>query len=226
MKKDYVSVIYDTTTRPVTQYPDQLASHLANRFGMKPGQQLLDVGFGRGDFLRAFARVGLKVSGVDQSPSALESCADLDVHSCCAGRDQLPFPDESFDIVFHKSLLEHLDDPEPLMEETLRVLRPGGRLIVLVPDWISQMGIYFDDHTHRRPYTQVGLKDLLVICGFQDVHAELFHQLPVLWKHPSLKIVSRLLRGVVRPEHRPKSSFVRWSVELMILGAGVKPTRA
>ena len=222
MKKDYVSVIYDTATRPVTQYPDQLAAHLASLFGLQAGQRFLDVGFGRGDFLRAFARRGLQVSGVDQSVSALQGCSDLDVHACNAGSDPLPFPDDAFDVVFHKSLLEHLENPEPLMDETLRVLKPGGRLIVLVPEWISQMGIYYDDHTHRRPYTVVGLRDLMVICGFQDVQAEVFYQLPLLWRYGFLKIVSRILQTLVRAEHRPRSSFVRWSVELMVLGTGIK----
>jgi SAM-dependent methyltransferase len=223
MKKDYVSVIYDTDTRPVTEYPDELAAHLVSLFGLQSGQRLLDVGFGRGDFLRAFARCVLHVSGVDRSPSALQGCSDLDVHACNAASDPLPFRDGAFDVVFHKSLLEHLDDPEPLMEETLRVLRPGGRLIALVPDWVSQMGIYYDDHTHRRPYTSVGLRDLMVMTGFQNAQADLFYQLPVVWRWPAVKLLSRCLQLLVRPEHRPRSAFVRWSVELMILGTGIKP---
>lgn len=223
MKRDYVAVIYDKQSRPVTRYPDQLAAHLCERFGISATARLLDVGFGRGDFLRAFARRGMQVAGVDQSESALSECADLEVKPCVAGREPLPFADSSFDVVFHKSLLEHLDDPERLMDETMRVLKPGGRLIALVPDWISQMAIYYDDHTHRRPYTTVGLRDLMTMTGFADVQAELFFQLPAVWDNPALRLVSRLLQCFVRPEHRPKSAFVRWSVELMVLGTGTKP---
>lgn len=172
--------------------------------------------------MRAFGRRGLQVAGVDQSEAALKECGDLEVKQCVAGLEPLPFPDASFDVVFHKSLLEHLDDPEPLMDQTMRVLRRGGYLITLVPDWISQMGIYYDDHTHRRPYTATGLRDLMVMTGFAGVQVELFYQLPVVWKNPALRLISRILRFFVRPEHRPKSTFVRWSVELMILGAGTK----
>jgi SAM-dependent methyltransferase len=223
MKRDYVAVIYDRQARPVTKYPDQLAEYLCYRFSIARGSKLLDVGFGRGDFLRAFARRGLEVAGVDQSTAALEGCADLPVSRCNAGAEPLPFADASFDVVFHKSLLEHLDNPEPLMDETMRVLKPGGRLIALVPDWISQMGIYYDDHTHRRPYTTVGLHDLMVMTGFDECRAELFYQLPAVWNNHALRLVSRCLRLFVHAEHRPRSAFVRWSVELMILGTGVRP---
>jgi SAM-dependent methyltransferase len=223
MKKDYVSAIYDKKLRPVTRYPDQLAAHLASKYRLKTGQRFLDIGFGRGDFLRAFGRLGLQVSGVDKSSSALDGCSDLDVHRWFAGGGPLPFADDTFDVVFHKSLLEHLEDPEPLMEQTLRVLKSGGRLIAMVPDWISQMGIYYDDHTHRRPYTAVGLRDLMNMGGFQDIKTELFYQIPWVWKFPPVRLVCRLIQCFVRPEYRPKSSFVRWSVELMILGTATKP---
>ena len=222
MKRDYVAVIYDRQARPVTKYPDQLAEYLCQRFSIARGSKLLDVGFGRGDFLRAFARRGVEVAGVDQSTAALEGCADLSVSRCNAGAEPLPFADASFDVVFHKSLLEHLGNPEPLMDETMRVLKAGGQLISLVPDWISQMAIYYDDHTHRRPYTTVGLRDLIVMTGFEDAQAELFYQLPAVWNRPALRLFSRLLQVFVRPEHRPKAPFVRWSVELMILGTGKK----
>ena len=65
MKRDYVAVIYDRQARPVTKYPDQLAEYLCQRFSIARGSKLLDVGFGRGDFLRAFARRGVEVAGVE-----------------------------------------------------------------------------------------------------------------------------------------------------------------
>ena len=223
MKRDYVAVIYDRKIRPVTQYPDQLAEYLCRRFSIARGSKLLDVGFGRGDFLRALGRRGLRVAGVDQSEAALKECGDLEVKACVAGREALPFPDSSFDVVFHKSLLEHLENPEPLMDESMRVLRPGGQLIVLVPDWISQMGIFYDDHTHRRPYTAASLHDLMVMTGFKQCIVERFYQLPILWRFPLLKIISKALQKIIRPEHRPQLSFIRWSVELMVLGSAQKP---
>lgn len=222
MKSDYVSIIYNQNTRPTGSYPDQLAKHLASIFKLKKGQKLLEMGFGRGDFLRAFKRLGLDIAGVDICDSAIDSCKDLPVFKCEIGKSAAPFTSNMFDVIFHKSFLEHLFDPTILFEETNKLLKPGGLLIILVPDWISCMGIYFDDHTHQRPYTAASLRDLLKIHGFEDVKVEIFYQLPILWKYPYLKLVSKIIQKFVRPEHYPKSSFIRWSVELMVLGSGKK----
>jgi ubiquinone/menaquinone biosynthesis C-methylase UbiE len=101
------------------------------------GTQLLEVGFGRGEFLRDCARRGALVSGIDYSPAALEiarrtladfSDADLRVADC----KELPFDAESFDRVYSGDVLEHqdTDDGVKMLREMQRVLRPGGFLFV------------------------------------------------------------------------------------------------
>jgi 2-polyprenyl-3-methyl-5-hydroxy-6-metoxy-1,4-benzoquinol methylase len=128
----------------------------------------------------------------------------------------------SFDVIFSKSVIEHLFDPSKFVSECRRVLKPGGRIIVMTPDWGSTMKIFFDDYSHRQPYTATALKDLLDVFGFYKTHAELFYQLPVLWKYPALKAVSRILQFMVPVTAKSKIKFIRWSVELMVLGTGVK----
>jgi SAM-dependent methyltransferase len=61
-------------------------------------------------------------------------------------RDGIPYPDESFDAVYHSNFLEHLDraDAEGLLRECRRVLRPGGVLRVVVPDLEVQARAYLD----------------------------------------------------------------------------------
>ena len=57
----------------------------------------------------------------------------LDIMFVCGDGLNLPFPDGVIDIVFHQGLLEHFRDPMPLLEENARVVRPGGHLLVDVP---------------------------------------------------------------------------------------------
>jgi hypothetical protein len=101
-------------------------------------------------------------------------------------------------------------------------------LIILTPDWASQMKIFYEDFTHCRPYTVSALRDALEIYGFLEVNAELFYQYPAIWKYPVIKILSRLM-GLVfstpaarRLTELTKIKYFRWSVELMILGYGKK----
>ncbi len=77
----------------------------------------------------------------------------------------------SMDAVFASNLIEHLDD-DPLaytLSEVTRVLRTGGRFIVMQPNFAYAYRNYFDDFTHRRIYTHVSLRDVLMTQGFRIV---------------------------------------------------------
>lgn len=227
-KKDYVAVIYDEKRTPRTDYPFKLASYLIDRFKLKKEEKILELGCGRGEFLEAFSKLGLACYGVDRSEYGVKNVSDYKFVRVDISKEVLPYPDNYFDVVYHKSLLEHLYSPDHLMKETFRVLRPEGKVIILTPDWESQMRVFYEDFTHSRPYNTTALEDLLKISGFSNVQVELFYQLPVIWKYPWLKMLSRFL-GIVfsTPMARKITKFTgikffRWSVELMVLGAGVK----
>lgn len=220
--RSYLGVVYDANTRPHTAYPAQLAEYFIERFGLEEGGRFLDVGCGRGDFMKAFNGAGFDVIGVDIEKLESAVLDGTEVLQVDIEKENLPFDDNSFDIVFSKSVLEHVSNPEHFFREQLRVLKPGGKIFCLTPDWMTQMKIFYNDHTHKKPYTKEGLRKALTISGFQEVRCELFYQLPLIWKYPSLKIIARLLQilGPVNKLH--KNKFIRWSRELMILGVGVK----
>lgn len=223
---NYIETIYNEKERPVTKYPFELAAYLTQRFQISSGSRLLDNGCGRGDFLHGFQKAGMEIYGTDiaEDPNMGEQKTNQNIFG---GIDlengTLPFPDDFFDVIFTKSVIEHIHKPEKFFRECYRVLKPGGRIIVMVPDWHSCLYIYYDDCTHVQPYTQVGLKDTLKIFDFQEITCEKFYQLPVVWKYPFLKIICKVLQlfgGPVKKIY--KNKFIRFSKELMILGTGIK----
>lgn len=84
------------------------------------------------------------------------------------------FADGSFDVVFASNLIEHLERPAAtaLLAGARRVLRPGGRLILVQPNFRLDPGRYFDDFTHVAIYTDRSLHDYLVAEGWQVPHVE------------------------------------------------------
>lgn len=226
--KDYVSVVYDEKRTPKTDYPDRFTRYLLGRFNIKPGFKLLEIGCGRGEFLESFQKAGLDCYGINLSSYCSDNKINLKVRCQDVSRENISYPDNFFDVVYHKSLLEHLYSPEILMKETFRVLKPNGLVIILTPDWVSQMKNFYEDFTHCRPYTRSALQDALEIFGFSDVHTELFYQYPAVWKYPVLKVISRLLRLLISTSlarkltRLTKIKYFRWSVELMVLGYGKK----
>jgi ubiquinone/menaquinone biosynthesis C-methylase UbiE len=225
---DYVGVVYDEARTPRTEYPFQMASYLFTRFHLYKGQKLLEIGCGRGEFLNAFQQLGMSCYGVDLSEYSFCHLKDIQVAKVDISQDVLPFENNSFDVVYHKSLIEHLYSPDHLMKETYRVLKPEGRVIILTPDWVSTMKVFYEDYTHSRPYTVTAVSDLLKVYDFKKIESELFYQLPILWRYPKLKIISLFLQMFLStPAARYLTKvtglkFFRWSVELMVLGTGEK----
>lgn len=222
--RDYVDVIYNERDRPLTAYPDKLARHLVDRYGIKPGQSLLDIGCGRGEFLSGFIKRGVKGFGVDRSRSAEKYCPEAELRIADLEKEPIPYPDNFFDVVYSKSVIEHFHYPEVLVQEMYRILKPGGLAITLCPDWEFNYRMYFEDYTHRTPFMQASLRDIHLIHGFENVRAGRFRQLPVLWGAGSWLIPFAELTRVLAPSLlKSHSKWVRFSKEIMLISSAIKP---
>jgi ubiquinone/menaquinone biosynthesis C-methylase UbiE len=119
------------------------------------------------------------------------------------GTDLGELDDASFDVVFASNLLEHLEraQSDQLLAEAVRVLRPGGRLILLQPNFRLQPGRYFDDYTHVAIFTDQSLRDYLAAGGWQVEHvAPRFLPLSMRSRGSSLSfLVPWYLRSPVKP---------------------------
>jgi SAM-dependent methyltransferase len=102
------------------------------------GARLLEVGCGMGTDLLQFARGGAKVTGVDLTPRSIEiSRQHLSVYGeggdfAISDGENLPFADESFDIVYSNGVLHHTPDTAGAVREVHRVVRTGGQARVML----------------------------------------------------------------------------------------------
>lgn len=209
--------------RPDTAYPSQLTRYLTRRFlGRMTGRRLLEVGSGRGEFLRGFAREGFEAVGLERAMSRERIFPETVVHSDFE-KSGLPFADSSFSVIFNNSVLGRIRDLTFLLEEFRRVLEPGGRVIALVPDRHARWRHFHDDWPRVRPFTLDGISACMASHGFVVAHAERFMQLPAVWRNPHLKPVT--LAAAALPETAKRWKFVRFSKERPLLVVADKPRR-
>ncbi len=221
-QNDYISVIYNEKDRPFTEYPDLLAKYLTSRYHLKKDCHLLEVGCGRGEFLRGFIRQGLKGYGTDQSDAATKLCPEAEIKVANL-EEGLPYDDNFFDVIYSKSVIEHFHYPEKVISEIFRVLKPKGQVITLTPDWTYVYKTFYEDYTHRTPFTMTSLRDILLIHGFEQVQVEEFLQLPVVWKLPWVKLLSSMVASFAPQSFVRKFKFIRFSKEVMLLSSAIKP---
>jgi SAM-dependent methyltransferase len=95
---------------------------------------ILDVGCGLGLYVQRFRDLSDNVHGVDIDPDKVRQAGELLPNIRQASAEHLPYPDNTFDVVLSHEVLEHVDDDVAAAREAYRVLKPGGRLIVFVPN--------------------------------------------------------------------------------------------
>ncbi len=96
------------------------------------GRELLEVGCGMGSDLVQFARGGALVTGLDYTPRSVEitrrrfGVYDLPGRFLVGDAENLPFPSDTYDVVYSNGVLHHTPDTQRAIDEVHRVLRPGG----------------------------------------------------------------------------------------------------
>lgn len=104
--------------------------------GFKAGEKVLDLGSGTGNYSLWLTTKGLKVTGLDQSRAMMNIAKEKAVEGNLAidwveaDATQLPFSNESFDLVLSVTAIEFMDDIEAVLKEAIRVLKPNGRLVI------------------------------------------------------------------------------------------------
>ena len=129
----------------LAQYHFEKLHHLLQlvSFDGYRGRRVLDVGCGAGVDLARFAKGGAIVTGVDIASSAIDLArANLEQQGLrsdfqLANGEALPFPDASFDLVYAHGVVQYTAEPQRLVDECRRVLKPGGEAIVQVYNRIS-----------------------------------------------------------------------------------------
>ena len=112
--EEYLKVTYSEELAPYGSYPSQLANHLYEQHYKRPGS-ILDLGCGRGEYLKAFADLGFLSRGVDISPAALQYNHGFDVKIINLEEEVLEYK-QKFDFIFSKSVIEHMQNPLSLVK--------------------------------------------------------------------------------------------------------------
>lgn len=113
-------------------------SDLIHGYSTSQGKRVLDVGCGNGYVLSRYAMNGAEVFGVDMTQRAVDlsrrrfELADLQGSFQTTDGASLPFEDNSFDIACSMGVLHHIEDPRPMVDEMFRVLKPGGKIILML----------------------------------------------------------------------------------------------
>ena len=130
----YDEVYYRNAT--VNTHRSRHLMKLADRLRLVPGQKVLDVACGAGDWLEIAASKGATISGIDISKRAIGICRQrLPEGEFYVGpAETLPFPDQQFDLITCLGSLEHFLDQPGALKEMARVAKPDARILILVPN--------------------------------------------------------------------------------------------
>jgi len=186
----------------IEAYRYEKLNYLSDAIGFDrfAGKTVLDVGCGVGNDLAKFAAAGATVTGVDLAERSIQLAKDNFRFRGLQGEfhqmngEQLGFPDDSFDAVFCHTVLHFTPNPEAMIAEIHRVLKPGGEAIVMTVNRNSWMIFLHKvmktelDHLDAPVFHTYSISEFeRMLSAFRDVRM-VVHRFPVRTKvHEGLK---------------------------------------
>jgi 2-polyprenyl-3-methyl-5-hydroxy-6-metoxy-1,4-benzoquinol methylase len=176
--------------------------------------EILEVGSGRGTISSYFAHDGFNCHLLDSSPDALKTARSIFAQNnhqatySVGDADQLPFPENQFDVVLSIGLLEHFDNIEPCIREQMRVLESEGRFIAYIrPKQPNNVQKHFSGINKI-------LKIFADILGWESKEADLYRTdfrsneyVPIIKKHGGIDIKSMGVQPIPEISHSPEFPF-------------------
>lgn len=115
------------------------------------GKRFLEVGCGIGYFSNRATDIGAYVTGIDVGPKLIEICKSKNksAHFRVGSASDIPFKNNIFEVLLSTEVIEHVDDQSKAINEMIRVVKPGGLLVITTPnklfkplfDLLSKIGL-------------------------------------------------------------------------------------
>ena len=141
--------------------------------GLVPGRTAADIGCGTGFITEGLLEKGLKVIAVDQSPAMLDElmsamvCSSLE---CRQGEaESLPIDDCSVDYAFANMFLHHVESPPVAIGEMVRILKPGGVLVITDMDEHGFDFLITEQHDRWAGFARDDIREWFLDAGLRDV---------------------------------------------------------
>ena len=107
---------------------------LIRRYAPLEQARILDIGCGLGVYVRKFREFSDRVCGIDIDPKRLVEGSKTTPGLMLSVGEHLPFRDGTFDVVVLNEVIEHVRDDRATMAEAMRILAPGGRIVIYAPN--------------------------------------------------------------------------------------------
>ena len=178
------------------QHRGRLAASVAYLRGESRGR-LLDVGCGAGDAIGRLRELGWDAEGVDPDPRAVEVARARGLRVALGTLAAQGYPPDHFEAVTFRHVIEHVPEPRAVMEESFRILAPGGRLVIETPNAGAWCHLLFGSNwrgleppRHLQVFTLAALARLTRDAGFHIERAETSSRAAAFFAAASMAIVS------------------------------------
>lgn len=198
------------TGRMMNKANDFLYERIVSLINPKAGNQILEIGFGNGNFFSKFFdhSSSVQITGIDYSAMMVKSAAKNNKEYLKKGNlfiykaesNKLPLPDNIYDVVFCINVIYFWNKPEQHLKEVLRVLKPSGTFYSIFRTKESMQ---------LMPFTQYGFHSyngndwsiILNKAGFEKISNSIIEEPDILFKEKILQIESFCVKGV-KPHYK------------------------
>jgi len=184
---------------------------LIQRYAPLDGRWILDIGCGIGTYVDKFRRFSEHVFGIDVDEERVAAGARRLSRLLVGEAEALPFPDASFDVIVLNEVIEHVRSDAQTIAEALRVLRPGGRLVIFAPNRLYPFethGIYLGSRYLFRLIPLINWLPGVIRQRFcPHVRVYTARDLRRLWEHQPARVVHH---GYVFPGFDNIAAAHRW----------------
>ncbi len=189
---------YGAVTQSRLPFFRQRIQDLIADTGKSPAEiSFLDIGASSGYMVQAAIEAGVKAEGIEPGSSGIAAALERGIRLVQAPAEKLPYADQSFDIVHSHHVFEHVADPSISALEAFRVLKPGGIILIEVPNQFDNIRFWRDiifrrvsqrkrdirSIHHLSFFSKKAMHNLLTTAGFKDVEVSSKYTLkPSAWQ--------------------------------------------